>query len=84
MSAMKIGDEEVLTLHQAAERIGVSQETLQKQAKRGVLKAQLLGRQWVVTANELRRYAEERQGKHGFASPTHPYHGKRPPRNTRA
>ncbi len=83
MSRMRIGDEEVLTLQQASERIGVSHETLQKQVKRGVLRAELLGRQWVVTANELQRYAREHKGKPGFAAETHPFHGRRPPRKQR-
>jgi excisionase family DNA binding protein len=78
---MKIGDAEVLTLAQAAERIGVSPITLQQQIRKGALHGEKMGKQWVVTADELRRYADERLGKRGFASPTHPFHGKRPPRH---
>ena len=36
-AGMQIGDEEVLSLQQAAERLEVSPNTLAKQAKKGVL-----------------------------------------------
>lgn len=77
MSCMKIGDEEVLTTTQAAERIGVSPDTLQSQIRRGKIAAERFGRQWMIKANELQRYRDEVQGKHGFAAPSHPLHGKR-------
>ncbi len=67
---------EVLTLRQASERTGISHSTLQKQAKNGVLKAQMIGKTWVVTNDELERYRKLHQGRQGFASPSHPYHGK--------
>jgi len=62
---MQIGDDEVLTLKQAEERIGVSHKTLQLQAKKGVLKARLMGKTWLVTATELARYEREHKGKVG-------------------
>ncbi len=77
---MQIGDDEVLTLTQAAERLGVTRNTLAQQAKKGVLHATLAGKVYLVTASELERYRREVQGKTGFAAATHPYHGKRPPR----
>ncbi|MDQ6831838.1 MAG: helix-turn-helix domain-containing protein [Chloroflexota bacterium] len=78
---MKIADgTELLTLKEAAARIGVSPITLQQQIRKGVLHAVRLGNQWVVTADDLRAYTATRQGKRGFASPSHPYHGLRPPR----
>lgn len=76
-AAMQIGDEEVLTLKQAAERIGVSHKTLQLQAKSGVLKARLMGHTYLVTAAELAAYDERRKQVRGFARPDHPLHGKR-------
>jgi excisionase family DNA binding protein len=79
---MKIGDEEVLTINQAAERIDISPTTLRLQIQRGKIEAEKFGRQWVIRATEIARYAEETRGKHGFAAETHPYHGKRPPRHT--
>jgi excisionase family DNA binding protein len=80
MLGMKIGDEEVLTVNQAAERIGISPDTLQSQIRRGKIPAQRFGRQWMLTAPAIRQYIEERKGKHGFAAESHPFHGQRPPR----
>jgi len=62
---MQIGDDEVLTLKQAEERIGVSHKTLLLQAKKGVLKGRLMGKTWVVTATEVARYEREHKGKVG-------------------
>ncbi len=80
---MKIGDEEVLTITQAADRIGVSPDTLQSQIRRGKIAAERFGRQWMIKANELQRYHEEVQGKQGFAASTHPLHGKQGPGHRR-
>lgn len=74
---MQIGDEEVLTLKQAAERIGVSHKTLQIQAKNGVLNARLMGNTYLVTVSALAAYDEQRKRARGFARPDHPLHGKR-------
>jgi excisionase family DNA binding protein len=74
---MQIGDEEVLTLKQASERIGVSVTTQQQQAKKGVLRAHLMGKTWLVTATEIARYEREHKGRTGFAAESHPLHGKR-------
>jgi excisionase family DNA binding protein len=77
---MQIGDVDMrtlLTLHQASERTGISHGTLRQQARKGVLAATMLGRQWVVTAEALADYMENHAGKHGFASARHPYHGQR-------
>lgn len=73
---------DLLTLKQAAARLGLSVITLQQQARNGVLATRRIGRQYVVTPAALARYAAERQGKRGFASPAHPYHGTRPARRT--
>lgn len=62
---MKIGGVRVLTLKEAEERIGVSHVTLQKQAQKGVLHAVLIGKQWLVTVDEIDRYAREHKGKPG-------------------
>jgi len=80
---MQIGDEEVLTLKQAAERIGVSHKTLQLQAKNGVLKARLMGNTYLVTAPDLAAYDERRKQARGFARPDHPLHGKQGPGHRR-
>lgn len=50
---------ELLTLRQAAERLGVTPDTLRQQIARGVLKAEKLGRDWFVTQEEIERYERE-------------------------
>lgn len=55
----------VLTPREAEARIGVSHVTLQKQARQGVLRAVLIGKQWLVTVEEIDRYAREHKGKPG-------------------
>jgi hypothetical protein len=69
---MTNGDDELLTLAEAAERSGKSTSTLRTQIKRGILPGRKIGRDWVITAGALRRYIEERGGKPGYASPDHP------------
>jgi excisionase family DNA binding protein len=64
-SAMRVGDDEVLTLKEAHERIDVSVSTLREQAQRGRLKATLRGKTWLVLASEVDRYAREQKGKRG-------------------
>ncbi len=75
---MQIGDEEVLSLQQAAQRLDISANTLAKQAKKGVLRATLIGRSYAVTASEVERYRKDHLGQRtGFHDPDHPMHGKR-------
>jgi excisionase family DNA binding protein len=62
---MQIGGDELLTLQEASERVGVSVSTLREQAQKGVLKASLRGRVWLVLASELDRYVNEHKGKPG-------------------
>jgi excisionase family DNA binding protein len=69
---MKIGDETVLTLTEAAELIGLSPQTLYLQVRNGKLTATKKGREWLVLESEVRRYERETKGRHGFASPNHP------------
>ncbi len=84
MDCMKIGDEEVLSLKQAAERLGISRITLSEQARKGVLKASMIGRSYAVTASEVERYRREHLGQRtGFHDPTHPLHGKQGPGHRR-
>jgi excisionase family DNA binding protein len=54
----------LLTLAQAAELLGRSPETLRKQVQRGSLKAQLVGKTYVVTPAEVERYRLEHLGEH--------------------
>jgi len=74
---MRIGDVEVLTVNEAAERLALSPTTLRHQIANGVFNAMRLGGRYVVTIEEVERYNEERKGKHGFANPAHPLYGKR-------
>ncbi len=62
---MRVGDDEVLTLQEAHERIGVSVSTLREQAQKGRLNAVLRGKTWLVLASEVDRYARENKGKQG-------------------
>jgi excisionase family DNA binding protein len=62
---MTIGGEEVLTISQAAARLGLSRKTLWLQINRGALRATQVGSVWLVTAVELDRYARENKGKPG-------------------
>lgn len=67
----------MLSLQQAAARIGVTAHTLSQQARKGTLRAVLIGHSYVVTASELARYERDHRGRQGFAARTHPLHGKR-------
>jgi excisionase family DNA binding protein len=78
MSGMKIGDETVLTLKEAAELIELSPQTLYLQVRNGKLNATKKGREWLVLESEIRRYERDVKGKHGFASPNHPPKRKSP------
>lgn len=65
MRRMGDGEDELLTLVEASERIGVSVSTLRKQAEAGTLQAMLKGKTWLVYAREADRYAREHKGKPG-------------------
>ncbi len=80
---MKIGGMDVLTLTEAADRLGVATSTLRHQIARGSLVAIRLGGRYVVEVGEVERYQEERKGKHGFAAESHPMHGKQGPGHRR-
>lgn len=58
--------EKLLTLPMAAERLKLSPTTLRIQAEKGVLKADKLGRDWVVYESEIDRYSKEH--KRGIAN----------------
>lgn len=80
---MQVGDDEVLTLKQAAERLGLSPETLRLQVRGGKMQATLAGKTYLVTASEVRRYDAFRKQARGFARPDHPLHGKQGPGHRR-
>ncbi len=73
----------MLSLREAGERLGVSSGTLLVQIRNGALTAQKIGKQWVVTAENLAVYDERRKQARGFARPDHPLHGKQGPGHRR-
>jgi excisionase family DNA binding protein len=74
---VKIGDVEVFSVTEAAERIGIAPGTLRVQIHNGAVKAEKIGGRYLVTAEEVERYRSENKGKHGVANPNHPYYGRR-------
>jgi hypothetical protein len=49
----------IMTLSQAGAILGLSPVTLRIQAEKGVLRAEKLGRDWIVTNGEVQRYATD-------------------------
>jgi len=62
----------LLTLREAAAKLGITADTLRAQIRKGRLRATKLGRDWVVEADEVARYERTSLGRHG-----------RPPRGSR-
>lgn len=54
-----------MTLADAAPILGVSPDYLRVAANRGALRAKKFGRDWLVTPEEVERYAAENLGKRG-------------------
>ena len=65
---MQIGEDEVLSLQQAGQRIGRSPHTLRRAAERSTLQATKIGKTWLTTAREVDRYARENMGRPGRKS----------------
>jgi excisionase family DNA binding protein len=61
----------MLTLVQAASRLGVAAATLRAQVHRGKLRAAKLGRDWLVEEAEVERYRRESQRGEVHAHETH-------------
>jgi len=55
----------VLTLTEAADRLGLAASTLRHQVQAGRLRARLIGKTYVVTERELARYRAESLGRPG-------------------
>lgn len=51
----------LLTLAEAAADLGLAASTLRWQVHNGKLRAQLVGKTWVITPRELERYRREHQ-----------------------
>jgi len=62
---MRVKNDEVLTLKQAAERLELSPTTLRFQVHAGKLRATRAGTLFLVTATEVERYRREHKGKVG-------------------
>ncbi|MBA2718812.1 MAG: helix-turn-helix domain-containing protein [Chloroflexi bacterium] len=59
----------LLTLVQAAEQLGVAPATLRAQIHRGKLRAQKLGRDWLVDKAEVERYRTDSLKRTGDTPP---------------
>ena len=57
----------MLTLIEAADRLGLAASTLRVQIRNGKLKARKVGRDWTVSEREVERYRAERL--RAFSSP---------------
>jgi len=57
--------EDILTLAEAAELLGLSPDTLRNQMKRGRLAGRLIGKTYVTTRDEVERYRLESLGQVG-------------------
>lgn len=55
----------MLTLAQAAARLGLSPSTLRTQVKAGRMRGRLIGKTWTVTEREIERYRAESLGRIG-------------------
>ena len=58
-------DRTLLTLPIAAEQLGIASDTLRAQIRRKRLRAERLGRDWVVEEREVARYRRDSLGKPG-------------------
>lgn len=57
--------DDIITLADAAEDLGLGASTLRHQAQAGRLEARLLGKTWVTTRQEVERYRREHLGQVG-------------------
>ena len=55
----------MLTLTEAAARLGVAASTLRHQIRKGKLRGRLVGKTWTISEREADRYASESLGKPG-------------------
>jgi excisionase family DNA binding protein len=50
---------QMMTLAEAADRLGLHPSTLRHQIRRGAISAEKIGRDWMVSADEIERYRRE-------------------------
>jgi excisionase family DNA binding protein len=67
-----------MTSKELAARLGITPSGVLMQIHRGVLVAEKIGRDWVITEEDAKHYEIEHAGKRGTASPRHPGTGGRP------
>ena len=56
---------DILSLAEAGEELGLSPSTLRTQAIKGVLVARCIGKTWITTRDEVARYRREHLGQIG-------------------
>lgn len=57
--------DDVISLATAAELLGLSPDTLKRQAQNSRIDARLVGKTWITTRQEVARYAAEQRGRVG-------------------
>jgi excisionase family DNA binding protein len=58
--------EGVMTVAEAARKLGLKSDgSLRLQIRRGILKAEKIGRDWLVTEDEIERYRRDHLGRRG-------------------
>lgn len=62
---MALDELDILTLAEAAERLGVGADSLRHQVQDGRLRARKLGKTWITTGAEVERYRRENLGRVG-------------------
>jgi hypothetical protein len=65
--------DEIVTLREAAELLGISPSTLRHQARGGRIRARLIGKTWVSTREEIERYRRANLGRPGRPAPVNPF-----------
>lgn len=55
----------MLTLNEAADRLGLAASSLRHQIRNGKLRARKVGPVWTVTEREVERYKRDHRGKLG-------------------
>lgn len=57
--------DDIISLAEAGELLGISPETLRTQVRRGRLEARNIGKTWITTRQEVERYRRENLGQVG-------------------
>jgi hypothetical protein len=68
--------DDIITLAEAAEELGIAASTLRHQAQVGRLEARNVGKTWITTRQEVERYRAENLGRVGRPRSALPLAGK--------